>query len=179
MILKTKEMITHYRMLRNVTRLSGVNIHRPYNLMEHQYMVTMLFMHFAPLEDVAYDMGTVKMLLHHDILEVATGDLSYVVKNLSDDTQKAWETIEEQVLLYRNPELTIFTDKNFKSIVTPLQFDLFKAVDLLELWIFCKEEEQLGNRSAGLLQVIKNCEEFIPKKFQKIQDFILNYKNEF
>lgn len=164
--------INYFRKCKNVQRLSQYYTHRPYNLLEHQYMTAVLFKHFASKEDVAYGMAEFDAIMKHDVLEVESTDLSFEVKHLNDITREAWETIEDEVLK-NNPQLERYSD--MKELLTPLQHKLFKACDVLDLWIFCKEEQQLGNQT--LNTVIMNCENLIRGKFKSIDKYMGDFKN--
>jgi 5'-deoxynucleotidase YfbR-like HD superfamily hydrolase len=168
--------IKFYRAMKGVDRLNGKFKHRTYNLLEHSYMVAMLFRHFASKEDVAYDINVLDIILHHDIVEVATSDLSYVVKNHSEVTKKAWGDIEEDVL--SSPlfsQLSRYSDKKIKSGLSALQHDLFKVCDLLDLWIFLKEEKAYGNNSWDVNDILDRCVQLIKGKFRTVDKFMESY----
>ena len=166
--------ISYYQKMRNIERLSGHYKHRQYNLMEHSYMVAVLFSHFAVLEDVSYDIKTIDNILHHDILETVTGDLVSPVKYASEITAECWETIESE-LLKIHFQLDKYSDSKFKESFNELQHQLFKSCDYLDLWIFCKEEVELGNHTKGILEVIKNCERLIGGRFKWIVKYMSEY----
>lgn len=148
--------IKYYRKLKNVTRMSGAFIHQSYNLLEHQYMVGMLFQRFAKLDNVPYDINDLNIVLHHDIVETVTGDLSWVVKNFNQVTKASWATIEEE-LVHKYFQLEKYSDENIRKGLTELQFLLFKACDILDLFIFIHEEIKLGNRSDEIIEAYNNC----------------------
>jgi 5'-deoxynucleotidase YfbR-like HD superfamily hydrolase len=165
--------INYYRRLKNVNRLGTESKLRNYNLLEHSYMVVALFRHFASKEDVAYDLTTIDYIMHHDILEVISSDLPYTVKNLNEATIAAWEVIEKEVMK-QHPQLQRYSDDNILRNMTAGQHLLFKACDLLDLWIFLKEEEALGNRTPECFNIIKTCERLVLGKFKSIDNFMTN-----
>lgn len=167
--------IKYYRKCKNIERLQGSYKHRSYNLLEHQYVVAVLFKHFASLEDISYGMPEFDKILHHDILEVETTDLIYTVKNLNEETKKAWNKIEEEVIK-EHFQLRNYSDENIKMSLNEYQFKLFKVCDMLDLWIFCKEEMILGNRSINMKLVIDNCEKAILGKFESVDKFMKEYE---
>lgn len=172
--------ILHYRIFKNVDRLALQNIHREYNLMEHQYGVTTLFMKFAELEGVIYDLKVIDILLHHDAIEAVSMDLPYPVKNFNKVTKKAWEVIEEE-LIKGNPELEKYSSKNIKKVLNTQQYGLFKAMDYLELYIFVCEEIALGNKTKGISEVYVNCVRLIGEicdkhGFGKVRECMYNYE---
>ena len=166
--------INYYRCQKNVNRLGTIGITRPYNLLEHQYMVAMLFRHFAQKEGIAYDLDVLERILHHDIVEVVTGDLPYPVKHSSSMTETAWLVIEKEALTV-HPELQEYTDDVMERKFTPEQLKLFKMCDLLDLWIFLKEEYGLGNRTEECSVIIARCETWILGTFSSIDTYIRNY----
>jgi len=167
--------IRYYRRMKNVDRMSGTMKHRPYNLLEHQFMVAVLFRMFASRENVAYDMQVFDLVLNHDAVESITSDLVYPVKNASNKTRECWDIIEEEVLK-SHPALERYSDKNLKEGMTESQRNLFKACDYLDLWIFLKEEIALGNTSRDIVEMLENCERLIPKGFESINKFMVDYE---
>lgn len=154
--------VKYYRKCKNVDRLSTSFKHRQYNLLEHQYMVAVLFKKFAELEKLDYGLKQFDIILHHDILESLTTDLIFTVKNLNKITKRAWEIIEEEVIKV-NPKFEKYSDEAIKDGLNKKQFSLFKICDYLDLWVFCKEEEALGNKTKPIKKVIEKCEELITK----------------
>lgn len=166
--------ILYYRKMKNVERLSGTFKFRPYNLLEHQYMVAVLFRHFASLEDVSYDINTLDYVMHHDALESVTMDLIWPVKNFNKRTKECWEIIEEEIIK-QNHQLDKYSDKSLKENLTPIQHKLFKNCDVLDLWIFLKEEWEMGNRSYKVKEALDNCEMLISKDFKHITKFMESF----
>lgn len=171
--------IKYYRKLKNINRLSREAIVRPYNLAEHQYGVTVLFMHFAALEDVEYSVETIKHILHHDVLETLTSDLPYTVKNFNNTTRQCWETIESEIMR-NHPEMLPYSDYVMEKNFSRQQLSLFKVCDLLELWLFCREEQALGNGSLEIGRVVVKCVEIIKEYstgyFESVLDFMDRYE---
>lgn len=171
--------IKYYCKMRNIQRLSMMFTHRPYNLLEHQYLTTVLFRHFASLEDVPYDMNVLDLVMNHDCVESETSDLPWDIKNFSEETKKCWNIIEKEVCK-KHFQLNRYSDENLKSGMTKLQHDLFKAVDTLDLMIFVSEEINLGNNTVAIRNVLHNCYEILNKiesQFPHVNEFIkLNCK---
>lgn len=167
--------IKYYQKLRNINRLSMMFTFRNYNLMEHQYMVAMLFRKFASLEDVAYDINVLDLVLHHDIVETVTSDLPWPVKNFSMETKAAWEVIEDKITDHHF-QLEKYSDHNLKMGMTKRQYDLFKVCDVLDLLIFVREERKLGNNSEDIIEVEDNCFKIfdsIETRFPHIKEYII------
>jgi len=170
--------IHYYQKCRGVKRMGNIFTLRQYNLMEHQYMVGMLFRHFASIEDVPYDINIWDIVLHHDIVEVVTQDLPWPVKNFNQVTKESWRLIENE-LIKKHFQLEKYSDESIKSILTPRQYALLKACDTLDLLIFVKEEKSYGNCSKEILEVENNCLKIFNSlefDFPKIVKFIKDYE---
>lgn len=168
--------IKYYRRQKNVNRLGTIAITRPYNLLEHSYMVTVLFCHFAKLEGIPYDVDTIDRIMHHDIVETITGDLPYPIKHSSSLTEEAWAMIEKDAIK-DHPDLKPYTDEVMESVFTAEQLKLFKMCDLLDLWIFLKEEYSMGNSTTACIEIIDRCETWIRGNFKSIDDYM--FKNHY
>lgn len=166
--------ISYYRKLKEVNRLSRVTCLRSYNVLEHSYMVAMLFKHFAATEDVPYNMVVFEHILHHDIVEAISSDLPYDVKNFNEVTKHSWDVIEMEIVKQHH-QLRRYTDDNIKDAMNEMQYKLFKVCDLLDLWIFLKEEQGLGNNTQKVNSIIDKCEELIKGQFVSVDKYMLNY----
>ena len=155
--------------------------HRGYNLLEHGLVVGMLFRWFASEEDVSYDINVFDKVLLHDYVESVTGDLNVCVKKFNDNTAAAWDIIEYEIC-HGDANLLPYSDEEIKKTMTDLQYRLFKTCDYLDLWIFCKNEQALGNTSKKLLTCIINCEQLLEKYtdgwklFKSVQKFMNQYE---
>lgn len=170
--------IKYYQACRGVKRMGNIFTLRPYNILEHQYIVGMLFRNFASKEDVPYDINVWDIVLNHDIIEAVTQDLPWPVKNFNPVTKEAWQTIENEILK-SHPQLCKYSDEEMKKRLNERQHALMKACDTLDLFIFVKEEQKYGNCSKEILEVEQNCLrilEGLKFKFPKIQKFIENGK---
>jgi len=54
-----------------------------------------------------------------------------------------------------------YQDSEAQSWFSKKSWNLFKDVDLLELWMFCDEEKILGNKDDNILKVIKTCRDIL------------------
>lgn len=171
-------MINYYRKCKNIDRLSSSFKHRGYNLLEHMYMVTVLFKYFASKEDVSYGVYELDLILNHDILESESMDLIYPIKNLNEKTKKSWKIIEDEVTNV-NPKLKRYSDKAIKEGLSELQYALFKVCDTLDLLIFVKEEISMGNNTKSMKTVYSNCLKIIDNQkfnFNSVKKFIESYE---
>lgn len=172
-------MINYFLNCRKVDRLGLVYHHRRYDLMQHQWMVGMLFRYFASLEDVSYDINVWEIVLKHDMLESVSMDLPYPVKTLNKRTEQAWSLIEKEIV-FENSKLSRYSDKNIKEGMTDRQFALFKVCDYLDLFLFIKEEMSYGNNCKEIIEVEQNCFNIFDSIFEKfsfpkIKKFITEY----
>lgn len=169
--------------MKDIQRLPNTPHHRGYNLLEHGLVVGMLFRWFASEEDVAYDINVFDKVLLHDYVESVTGDLNACVKKFNENTAAAWDIIEYEIC-HGDVNLLPYSDEEIKKTMTDLQYRLFKTCDYLDLWIFCKNEQALGNTSKKLLTCITNCEQLLEKYtdgwklFKSVQKFMNQYEPE-
>lgn len=167
--------------MKDIQRLPNTPHHRGYNLLEHGFVVGMLFRWFAAEEDVAYDINVFEKVLLHDFVESVTGDLNYCVKKFNDKTEAAWDVIEQEIC-DSDPVLRPYSDRALKEAMTDIQYCLFKMCDYLDLWIFCVNEIKLGNKVEKLIECKSNCERLMEKisdgwkKFGKIRNFMMDYE---
>lgn len=167
-------VIKEYRRMLNIQRLSGTPKLKGYDLAQHSYYVALLYLHFARKEEISVNVVILEKILKHDLLEIYTGDLPWPAKNLNDMTQTSWMAIEDEIS-DTYPIAKPFTDSKIKQYLNEQQLKLFKVIDLLELWIFCKEEITLGNASKEVKHVEENCVNLMKGKFESVDKFIKNY----
>lgn len=169
--------IEYYLNLKNVERLATSYKIQSYNVLEHSYMVTVLFRYFASRENVAYDIHVLDAILHHDILESVTGDLIYTVKNMTEHTKDLWEELEDEVV-GKHFQLENYTDSKLREVMNKRQYQLFKACDLLDLWIFLKNEITLGNKTKKILEYQSRCYMLLVTdyNFTTINQFMEGYR---
>lgn len=167
--------------MKEIQRLPNTPHHRGYNLLEHSFIVGILFRWFASEEDVAYTMDVFDKVLLHDYVESVTGDLNGCIKNFNQCTKSAWDVIEAEIV-NSEPCLKPYSDEALKKGMTELQHRLFKMCDYLDLWIFCQNEKALGNTTQKLLACIENCEKAMAHisqdwvLFKSIQKFMKQYE---
>lgn len=165
--------------MKQIQRLPNVPHHRGYNILEHGFVVGMLFRWFASQEDVAYDINIWDKVLMHDYAESFTGDLNYCVKNFNETTAKAWGVIENEVCS-GDATLKPYSDEAIKACMNDRQYRLFKICDYLDLWIFCMQEKALGNTTKSNEDVIDNCwkliRHFAGTEFMSVFTFMGQFK---
>lgn len=153
----------YYRKMLLFQRLAGSPKLRSYNLAEHSFFVGLLFTQLCDANEIGYSADILKTVLLHDFVEVLTTDLPYPIKNLNEVTQGAWALIEDQAVsnFKHRHEIEHLTDAGIRASLTEVQFELFKIADMLELWIFCKEEQQLGNHSPQIDNIVVKVQEWL------------------
>lgn len=152
--------ISDYLRMGFVERLSGVFHLRKYDLIHHSFLVAILFERFAKMEGIPITSDSLSAVMHHDVFETVTGDLSYVVKNYNKTTKNSWEKIEHQ-MLDKESRFCDFTDEKMKEVLSEEQFRLFKSCDLFELWIYIVNEYCLGNHHSDIIEIKDRCREII------------------
>lgn len=160
------------RQLKNVERLNGKYKIQRYTVAEHCYYTGILFEHFAEKENVYPDTVQRDFVYKHDILESITGDILRPAKSINHKVKEHWRKIEMYVSCEYG--LSEYTDE-YTKYWEPKTRELFEACDILELYLYCKEEHNLGNRSEWLRVVLKNCVDFIDNsQFESIKEYIRN-----
>lgn len=177
MKLHDKHFVHFHRKLNNIERLAGTMKHRSYNLAEHSFYVMQFFSMIAETEGIPYTEKDLLLASRHDLLEAVTGDLLYPVKNLNEITKKNWEEIEEEVVK-RYPTLSAYSDEALKSNFSNKELHkVLKCADILDLLLFCKEEQTMGNKSQNLNKVKEECESLLmgPYYYESVIDFTEEY----
>lgn len=161
------------RKMLNFQRLAGTRKIRSYNLAEHSYFVGLLFQDLADMLGIKYSVDTLRVVMRHDFMEVFTTDLPYQVKNQNAITKRAWAEIESEAYCKAHNKgiRNVFSDKDIENTLTPEQYYLLKWCDLLELALFCLEEQAMGNRGHDIRAVLDNCETLF-----KSGSFLSSYK---
>jgi len=171
---KVDTIFRHVKAMGDIHRLAGVFTIQPYTVALHCYYTAILFQEIAMVSGIKFNTTEVDFILKHDILETITGDLLLPVKSFSENTKRKWEEIETELVEKKYVYLFWFTDKHAKNYFSTESFNLFKACDLFELYLFCLSETYLGNNSDGVWTVIRNCENLLP---QFDVPYITNYVN--
>lgn len=156
-----QKQVLQLRKMRHIERLSSTPKIKSYTLAEHCYYTGMLFIELAEKENIEISLDDAKKILMHDFLETFTGDLIWSAKNLNSVTKTCWEDLETQIAAFHGIE--DYTDSEIEESLGNRKTALFKLCDLLELYMFCCDEEDLGNRNIGLSKVIATCAVYIDK----------------
>jgi len=154
-----------------IDRLAGKFKLRKYDLAQHCYFTGILFMHFAEIEKIEYSREVLELVFAHDLMEVATTDLPWPVKQLNDTTKECWNTIENEIAK-AYPEFQKYADEEIKNSLTSKQFSLFKSCDYVELFLFIHEEILLGNITSEMIEIYERCTNLIDHSFKSIDNFV-------
>lgn len=123
--------LTATREAGTVRRCHVVPHHGQYNVAQHSYgaVSLLLLLHPSPSLDL------VKAVQWHDVAERWLGDLPAPAKWAHPELRQSYEAAEEKIL----------QALGFSVELTEWDLRWLCAVDTLELWLWCREEEALGN----------------------------------
>ena len=160
------------RAQRDIQRCGLATKIQDYDLTQHSYGVLSIccdLVRLLGLEPLSQT--EVEIILRHDLAETFTGDLPWVVKNMSAEVEERWAFIEETVLQEKSkecPELEKYSDKSIEKTLSPEKRKIFKIADMLDLLLYCCKEEQLGNTTPEMQLIFKNA---FTITMARIQDF--------
>lgn len=106
----------------------------PYNVAIHSYNALSLLLVLHPNPSV----NLIKAVLWHDVPERWTGDVPSPAKWASTNLKEALDLLEQKILI------ALDISDAFQQL-TKEELQWLTAVDLLELWVWGKEQFQLGN----------------------------------
>lgn len=154
------------RQLSDVVRWQATKqvINCPYSVAVHGYNCANVYILLCRTLHGTLNSFMLCSLLNHDNMEALTGDLLAPAK----DHCEYWNNVEHNVQtafiddiasdydrdLRLIIEHTIPTDLYIKCKLSPLDFILFKLIDMYEFLLRAIEEVQAGNRSPGVLKAI-------------------------
>ena len=157
------KIFRHLRALKNAFRLSSFKTLQTYSTAEHCYYTGILFETIAGYERIHITRDEIYFVYRHDIVETITGDILLPVKIHSEAVKDKWESIERTIIRDKYTYLIPFLDSHLSDHFSKLTWNLFKACDLYELYLFCQEETELGNMTKGIWTVLKNCQNLLPE----------------
>lgn len=132
MALTTSERVLAARESGNVRRCHVVPHHGEYTNGKHCYdaLSLLIILHPNPSTNL------MKAVLWHDGGERWVGDMPAPAKWYDDNLGKAYEAAEDKAR--RLWELDVKLE--------PVEIDWLRAVDRIELWLWCRDQQELGNR---------------------------------
>ncbi len=151
---RTRFQIQVTREAGTVRRCHLVPIHGSYNIAQHTYGAVSLLLLLNPRPSV----DLIKAVMWHDVGERWLGDMPSPAKLINPQLRQVYEDAERRVV----------ASLGLLPGLMPDEQDWLLAVDILDLWLWAREEVALGN--IAVQQMIDNCD-------RHIQD--LNYQHEF
>jgi 5'-deoxynucleotidase YfbR-like HD superfamily hydrolase len=124
----------------DVERLHTVPHHRPYTVAQHCWRAAVLLDTLYPAASTALR----RAVLFHDSAERWTGDMPATAK---------WWIAPEAGRAVGRAEDKIKQQLDLEFGLTVMERNWLKAVDLLELYLYCLDERNLGNQNLGQCEV--------------------------
>ncbi len=121
-----------------VRRCHIIPHHGQYDVAQHSYGAVSLLLLLHPNPSL----GLIKAVQWHDCAERWVGDLPAPVKWTHAELGQSFENAEQRVLKV----LGLFSNIGAEDI------NWLKAVDTLDLWLWCREEEALGNEAVTAMR---------------------------
>jgi len=166
----------HIKQLKHIKRLNGIPIIQQYTVESHCHRTGILFEYFALKENIRISPDELHWVNLHDLLESVTGDILYPAKNYDGYTEHLCKELElslttkEEGYHYLRWYVDYIAEQRFDKA----KWNLFKAIDLLELMLFCVEEMELGSRVPTIIQIRNNCYDILKRsEFKSVQEWIL------
>jgi 5'-deoxynucleotidase YfbR-like HD superfamily hydrolase len=154
-----------------LNRYNGRRVIRPQTVAEHSYNVTLmailLYNGLSKQDKKLVDFfKLITYTMTHDVSEVAGNDAHWPAKNYSKEI-KAFFGDFEQLLWDKviNPPKGLSNDK-----VAPVEVEICKFCDMLELVYYCMEEMQCGNLT--LKPIFQRGLYYIEKAEEKLENWL-------
>lgn len=130
-----------------VRRCHAIPHHGLYNIAQHSYgaVSLLLLLHPEP------SLNLIKALQWHDVGERWLGDMPGPAKTVNERLGEVYEQVEARMLF----------QLGLAPALTEEEAHWLKAMDVLELWLWCREEEALGNRNVTRMRL--SCEDILAK----------------
>lgn len=133
--------ITATREAGTVRRCHVVPHHGQYNIAQHSYGAASLLLLLHPHPSL----NLIKAVMWHDVGERWLGDMPSPAKSVNPQLREVYEEAERRVLA------TI----GLLPGLMPDEEEWLKAVDILDLWLWSREEAALGNTAVD--QIVQAC----------------------
>ncbi len=125
---------------------------RPYDVAQHSFNAVSLLLILYKGEP---SVSLIKAVMWHDCAERWVGDIPAPIKSDFPDLKKAYEDAEEQIL----------KKLNLLPFLSAHERMWLRAIDTLELWMWCREELAMGNPTVQKMK--EACEETFEKLTQE------------
>lgn len=126
-----------------VRRCHTLPHHGQYNIAQHSYGAVSLLL----LLNRNPSLSLIKAVMWHDVGERWMGDIPSPAKKSNPQLRQFYEEVERRVL----------ATLGLLPGLMPDEQNWLKAVDILDLWFWCREEEALGN--TAIQEMSQNCYE--------------------
>lgn len=152
------ERIREMRAASRIERCHTTPHHGSYTVGQHSYDMANLLLALHPEPS----MELLKAVLWHDLHERWLGDTPTPTKCADPEIRRRLKILEDQC----NEHLDI------KVKLTPVEQRWLKAVDRIDLWLWAKEQVQMGNKEALTIQfdVEPMFDNFLPEECKKFVD---------
>lgn len=150
-----------------VRRCHAIPHNSLYNVAQHSYGAVSLLLLLNPEPSIQL----IKAMQWHDVGERWLGDMPSPGKRLDPDLAEHYDRVEGQILR----KLKLFPQ------LTSWEYEWLKGLDILELWLWCREEEALGNKNVTCMR--KACERVLNELYDAhklpppIWDFFIKTHN--
>lgn len=180
---KTKDVsyISTYsiRRLDNIIRYNNRIKNHCQTVASHSYYVSYTMMRLLDFVDIPIDMKykLLSYCLVHDISEVHIGDTPHDVKAANPELKDMLERFEDD--FYAQAGLHGISDI-IRDDYQKIKYNLFKLCDLLDVFMYAKEEMYLGNQSIEMANImaqsVEDCNTIVKAlKFYKVLPKDFNY----
>ncbi len=146
-----------------VQRAHTMQYDGPYNVAIHSYNALSLLLLLYPKTP---SLGLIRAVMWHDVPERWTGDIPAPAKWASPKLKELLDKLEEKIL----KELGL--EDLFKNL-SQEELNWLNAVDLLELWIWSKEQIHHGNKN--LILMAQRIIEVFNKRGDKTPNEVLHF----
>jgi hypothetical protein len=138
--MKAEAIVKAFREGGSVQRCHARQMLRPYSVAQHSFNLMGLISQFHPEPSAKL----LQAALWHDVPERFTGDIPTPVKVLAPNIRVLLKEVEKRI--NDALQITHHMDLNDEDSIW------LKACDMLELWIWAREERALGNTSCEALE---------------------------
>lgn len=156
-----KDWLIQARKLKNIRRCGIINTVSSTSVAEHSYYTALIAYDITTkLLERGVVIQTSKVLmsaLMHDLAETITGDIPHPFKMISKDLKQKIKDVETQAARMYFPEY-VDTHINAK-IDESIEAVVVHAADFLELYLYCVEEQLLGNKQRYIFDIMERCRE--------------------
>jgi 5'-deoxynucleotidase YfbR-like HD superfamily hydrolase len=144
------EKVQAFREGGEVRRCHGTPHHGEYSNAKHQWgcLTLLLLLHPCP------SLTLVKAVAWHDVAERWVGDIPATAKWRHEGLRLGSHEAEDEI----NTDLGIPGE----DLLRPEERVWLKAVDIMDLFLWCKEQLALGNRGVGV--ITENCRRYIEQR---------------